>query len=199
MEEVEMTCAAQAVEILEKEIKEGDSLLDIGCGTGYLYHSFAKRKLKVDYYGIDAEEEFISMGRKYLPQYGLPEDHLMTMRVEDLNAEVDHVVCMNVLTNIDNYHKPLERILKSARKSLVLRESISDISKYLYVTDKYLNDGVSLKVYVNTYSQKEIIDFIKSFGFSVEVIVDKRSQGKPEMVIDYPHFWKFIFAKRIKI
>ena len=39
----EMTCAAQAVELLAPHFAPGDSLLDAGCGSGYFYHSLRRR------------------------------------------------------------------------------------------------------------------------------------------------------------
>lgn len=198
MEAEEMTCAAQAAELLAPYVSEGDSLLDVGCGSGYFFHSLRKRNILVNYYGIDAEPSLIEIGQKHLPQYGLPAENLHVLRLEDLDGEVDHVLCMNVLSNIDNYHRPLERILKCARKTVILRESLGEKSNYAYVIDKYLNKGVKLKVYVNTYCLNEIIKFIESYEFKTRVVKDRRTQGQPEMVIGYPHYWKFILAERVK-
>ena len=194
----EMTCAAQAAELLAPHVLPGDTLLDVGCGSGYFFHSLRRRQIPVEYYGIDAAPSLISIGRQFLPQYGLPRDNLRVMRIEDLSGSVDHVVCMNVLSNIDNFHRPLERILNTASKTVVLRESCSSVAKYQYVVDKYLDEDVQLRVHVNTYDENEIVSFMASFGMEVQSITDRRTGGKPELVIDYPHYWKFFFAKRIE-
>ena len=39
-ESEEMTCAAQAVDILKDRVVSGDTLLDVGCGGGYYFWSF---------------------------------------------------------------------------------------------------------------------------------------------------------------
>ena len=187
-----MDCAAQAAELIRPYVSTGDTILDAGCGSGYLFHSLAKRNIPAIYYGIDASPTLIAIGKEIMPSFGLSADHLQVIRIEDLEADVDHVICLNVLSNIDNYHKPLERLMLSAKKTLVLRESLSDHSSYRYVEDKYLD--VPLNVYVNTYSMKEISGFIESYGFSVEIITDQRTGGRPEMVIGYPHYWTFILA-----
>jgi len=194
----EMTCHAQAAELLQKYAKPGDTLLDVGCGSGYFYHSIRKRQIPVEYYGIDAATSLVKIGKEYMPQFGLPAKRLRLMRIEDLDGSVDHVVCINVLTNIDNYHRPLERILLAARKSVILRESCSEAAQYLYVRDTFLDEGVDLKVHVNTYCLTEFQDFMKSYGFRVECSTDRRSGGHPEDVIGYPHHWKFFVAQRIK-
>ena len=192
----EMACAAQAAELLAPWVSAGDTLLDVGCGSGYFYHSLKKRQIDVNYFGIDAAPTLIEIGRNILPSYGLPSERLQVVRIEDLAGYVDHVVCINVLSNLENFHRPLERLLKLAQKSLVLRESISDFSCFQYVTDKYLDQGHPLKVYVNTYKEEDIVSFIRSHGFSVKSHVDRYTHGQPQIVIDYPHYWKFIVAQR---
>lgn len=196
LDEEEMTCAAQAAELLAPHVSPGDTVLDAGCGAGSFYHSLRKRRIPVDYHGIDAAPSLIAIGRSILPAYGLAPDRLRVLRIEDLAGEVDHVVCLNVLSNIDNYHRPLERLLQTARKTLILRESCADHADYRYVTDRYLDDGVELSVYVNTYSAAEVAGFMKSHGFEVTHVEDRRSGGQPELVIDHLHHWTFFVARR---
>jgi cyclopropane fatty-acyl-phospholipid synthase-like methyltransferase len=193
----EMVCAAQAAEMLQAYALAGETLLDIGCGTGYFLHSLRRRSVALDYHGIDATKEFIDAGRRELAQFGLPETHLQSIRIEDLSGKADHVLCMNVLSNIDNFHKPLERLLAAAGKSIILRESIAEQSHYNYVRDEFLDEGVQLSVHVNTYSRVEIQKFIEARGFRVTFVRDRRTGGAPEMVIGYPHHWTFVQAHRL--
>ena len=79
LEAEEMTCHAQAAELLAPGIRQGDTLLDAGCGSGYFYHSLKKRGLAVEYFGIDATRALIEIGRKIMPAYGLPADRLYTL------------------------------------------------------------------------------------------------------------------------
>jgi 2-polyprenyl-3-methyl-5-hydroxy-6-metoxy-1,4-benzoquinol methylase len=97
----EMTCHAQAAELLQSLVKPGDDLLDVGCGTGYFFHSLRKRNIPVNYYGIDSTPRFITIAKKYLPEFGLHPNNLSNLRIEDMRADVDQVICNNVLTNID--------------------------------------------------------------------------------------------------
>jgi ubiquinone/menaquinone biosynthesis C-methylase UbiE len=196
LEAEEMTCAAQAAELLVPRVAPGDLLLDVGCGSGYFFHSLKSRGIDVQYFGIDAAPSLIAIGREHMPAHGLPPDRLVAMRIEDLTGEVDHTVCMNVLSNIDNYQRPLERLLKITRKTLVLRESLKTGASYRYVKDEFLDPGCDLKVYVNAYDLEETCDFIRSYGFEPNVVVDRRSNGEPELVIGYPHYWTFVIAAR---
>ena len=196
MEEEEMTCAAQAAELLAPLVEPGDSLLDAGCGSGYFFHSVRTRDIPVEYWGIDASSTLIGIGRAHLPAFGLPPERLNCLRIEDLAGSVDHVLCMNVLSNLDNYHRPLERLLRVARKSVILRESLKQGSEYRYVEDAFLESDEPLNVYVNAYDIDEVSRFIESFGYEVRLETDRRTGGDPELVIGYPHYWTFLVGER---
>ncbi len=193
----EMTAHAQAADLLAPRVAAGDSVLDAGCGSGYFYHALKQRRLPVEYYGVDACATLLDIGRDILPRFGLTADRLIEGRLEDLDGAVDHVVCLNVLSNIDNYHRPLERFLTMARKSVILRESLKHGAEYHYVRDEFLDPGVELNVHVNHYDVDEVAAFAKARGFAAEIVVDRRTGGQPEAVIGHPHYWTFMVADRI--
>lgn len=188
----EMTSHRQAVDLLAPHVSPGDKLLDVGCGSGYFFHSLRARGIPVEYYGMDSAPSLLEIGKRILPSFGLDADRLFHLRIEDLNAEVDHVVCINVLSNIDNYHRPLERMLKAAQKTVILRESVAKSSIYQYVKDSFLDEGIDLRVHVNTYGRAELEEFVSRYGFKTEFITDKYTTGKPQDVIGYPHHWTFL-------
>ncbi len=196
--EREMTCAAQAAELLKPHVEPGDTVLDVGCGSGHFYHSLRRRRVPAEYHGIDAAASLIESGRRQLAAFGLPPRRLRVLRIEDLDGEVDHTVCLNVLSNLDNFHRPLERILQCTRKTAILRESCKRGAESRYVTDHYLDGGCELKVYVNIYDISEFKSHIESYGFEVRTVTDRRTGGKPEMVIGYPHHWTFFVARRTR-
>lgn len=192
----EMTCAAQAAELLRPLVAPGDSVLDVGCGSGWFYHSLRRRGIDVEYWGVDASATFIEIGRAALERFDLSREHLQVVRLEDLTGAFDHVICMNVLSNIDGYHRPLERMLQMARKSVVLRESLGEGTVHTWVRDEYLDPGVDLRVHVNRYDLEEVVEFVQSYGFTATHVVDRRTDGEPELVIGHPHHWAFVVATR---
>jgi cyclopropane fatty-acyl-phospholipid synthase-like methyltransferase len=196
-EEPEMTCAAQAAELLAPLARAGETLLDVGCGAGHFSHSLRRRKIDVQYFGIDASRTFIEIGRHALAAFGVDNRQLAVMRIEDLDAEFDHIVCLNVLTNLDNFHRPLERMLRCARRSVILRESIADQASMTYVKDRFLDDDVEVNVHINTYSRSDVLDFIRRYGFEATEHVDRRAGGQAEMVIGYAHHWSVVVARRV--
>lgn len=193
----EMTSHRQAAELLALRVKPGDTLLDAGCGSGYFYHALSSRRIPAEYWGVDAAPSLIEIGRSVLPAYGLPSERLLPWRIEDLDGNVDHTVCLNVLSNIDNYHRPLERLLRMTKRSVILRESLKQGAEYHYVQDRYLDPDVTLNVHVNHYDVEDVCAFIRSYRFTVRQVIDERTGGKPEDVIGYPHFWTFLVADRL--
>lgn len=193
----EMTAHAQAAELLASRVAAGDTVLDAGCGSGYFFHALKRRGLPVEYYGVDACGALLDIGRSILPDFGLPAQRLVESRLEDIDGTVDHVVCLNVLSNIDNYHRPLERLLMMARKSVILRESFKHGAEYHYVHDAFLDPGVVLNVHVNHYDIDDVARFVAARGFSAEFVVDRRTGGQPEDVIGHPHYWTFLVADRM--
>jgi SAM-dependent methyltransferase len=187
----EMTCAAQAAEILAPLVRPGETLLDAGCGGGYYLHSFRKRGIDVRYHGLDYTPEMIELARSEMG------DHFTLGAIEDLTAEYDNVICFNVLTNSPHYALPLERLLQAARKRLVLRESMGDELVVRYTPDPYLDEGARhIRVYHNTYPIAEVTAFMREHGFTVTRIPDRRSNDGVEMVVDIPHTWRILIAER---
>jgi hypothetical protein len=194
--EVEMTCAAQAADILASVSNPHETLLDVGCASGYFFHSLKSRNIQLEYFGIDSCEEFIRIGKQTMSAFGLKSENIQAIRLEDLETKVDHVLCMNTLTYLDNYFRPLEKMLLSANKTVILRESFKDAAEYLYVEDKYLDGDRPLKVPINHYSKIDIISFMESYGFDTEFQIDRRTGGQPELVIDHPHYWTFCIGRK---
>lgn len=195
-EEPEMTCAAQAADIIADLARPGYSLLDVGCGSGYFYHSLQDRNIPVSYCGIDATPSLIEIGQQEMPKYGLPAENLKVMKLQDLNGSADLVLSMNFLTYLDNFHAPLERLLDIAKVGVILRESISDKACFAYVVDDHLDPGLTLSVHINTYRQTDITDLMTSRGFEVREFMDRRTKGQPEVFLEQPHYWKFLIATR---
>lgn len=195
-EAVEMTSHAQAAELLAPRIADGDVVLDAGCGAGYFFHALRARAPGARYVGIDAAPSLIEIGREELPAHGLDASALRVLRLEDLDGEVDHAVCINVLSNLDNVYRPLERLLACARKTVILRESIGETAEYRYVRDEFLDEGVDLRVHVNRYAEPDLTALAESAGYRVRYVADRHTGGQPELVIGYPHHWTFFVAER---
>ena len=198
-EAVEMTCAAQAATILAEKMTPRETLLDAGCGGSYYYWSFLKRGIEIEYYGLDYTPQMIDLARQEMcARTKLSSDRFRLGSIENLDQEFDNIICFNVLTNSPHYALPLERLLRCTQKRLLLRESLGDELIIRYTPDPYLDEGKRhIRVYHNMYPIKEVMSFIKEFGFTVTQIQDERSRDGIEMVVDIPHQWRILLAERV--
>lgn len=198
-EAVEMTCAAQAAEILAEKVTPGETLLDAGCGGGYYYWSLLKRNVPITYYGMDYTREMIELARAEMcARTNLSPERFILDSIENLDREFDNIICFNVLTNSPHYALPLERLLACARKRILIRESLGDELIIRYTPDPYLDEGErQIRVYHNMYQIKEVISFIKEHTFEVTQIRDERTRDGVEIVCDIPHQWRIILGERI--
>jgi SAM-dependent methyltransferase len=195
----EMTCAAQAADVLSGLVRANETLLDAGCGGGYYYWSLAARNVPVHYSGIDYTPEMIGLATSEMcPAAGLPIERFRLQAIEDLDDEYDTILCFNVLTNSPHYALPLERLLLSARRRLLIRENLGDGLTIRFTPDAYLDpDKRYIHVYHNTYPVDEVRAFIEDRGFAVTELPDRRTSGGIEIVADIPHTWRILLAERV--
>ncbi len=196
----EMDAHAQAVEILAPNLlsTEGNmTVLDAGCGSGYLFHSFRARNLAVEYHGLDCSPGLIALGRRFLPDFGLPPERLEEGLIENIRERFDVVVCLNTLSWLPDWRLPLDRLCAAARRLLLVRTNLGPARKARWEIDGYLEDGYNhLRAYWNLYPEAEVGDFIAAEGFEVELIPDRRTGSLMETVVGKPYWWKFILARR---
>ena len=197
----EMTCAAQAAEILRERVAPNETLLDAGCGGGYYWWSLVDRGVAVDYYGIDYTPQMIALAREDLaPRAGLEPEQFTVGAIEQLDEQFDTILCFNVLTNNPHYAQPLERMLRCARRRVLLREALGDELLVRYTSDRYLDENKRhIRVYHNQYPIREVADLMRAEGFKVTQIRDERTDDGVEMVVDVPHRWRILLAERVEV
>src|ERR1700722_17382400 len=96
----EMTCAGQAAELLRGLVEPGDSVLDVGCGSGYFFHALGRRNIDAAYYGIDATADFIQIARQELAAFGLANDRVHGFRIKDFRRCADRALGLYALPNL---------------------------------------------------------------------------------------------------
>jgi hypothetical protein len=107
------------------------------------------------------------------------------------------VLCFNVLTHNPHYGKPLETLLRRARRRLLLRESFGETLTVNYAADAYIDpEKRHLRTYFNTYPHSDVRELISSAGFDVTPIVDRRTGDGTEAVCGFPIRWRILLAER---
>jgi len=197
----EMDSSAQCAEILAPFLQAAPAplrLLDAGCGSGYLWQSFRKRGLELEYYGLDYSPGLIEIGRRILPEYGLPPERLKCGRIEDLCGQrYDLAALLNTLTFCPDFREPLDRLLGTGISVLLIRDNFGPETVIRWEEDGFLDPGYNhLKAYWNRWNVWEVIHFLGEYGFRVEALEDKRCRGQKELVVGKPYYWSWLLASK---
>lgn len=96
----------------------GESVLDVGCGTGDLY----KYLKNVDYVGVDQSGDMLERARIRNPSASFIQKNLYEL---DL-PQFDTVVCLDVLHHQPDLEPGFSALLKHARKCLLVTLWIND-------------------------------------------------------------------------
>ena len=199
--EAEMDASVQAAGLLAPFIRAAarpQRLLDAGCGSGYLWHSFRRRGLAVDYYGLDYSPSLIEIGRRILPAHGVPAERLICGRIEDIHGRgFEAAALVNTLTFCPDFREPLDRLAETGLKTLVIRDNFGDRTLIRWEADGYLDQGWNhLKGYWNQWSRAEVTAFLEERGFAVEAVEDGRTRGRPEPMVGKTYYWSWLRASR---
>lgn len=113
--------------ILQIGIKNGDSLLDVGCGFGDFY-SYLKNFIDINYFGIDLSADFIKIARQ---KYG--QNNFQVLNVLDYSEKSDWVICSGIFSikpcNID-YIKQITTHMFDISKKGIAFNCLSNLTPY---------------------------------------------------------------------
>ncbi len=102
------------MERLSQELKEGDKILDAGCGNGRLIESFVNKK--IEYLGFDNSSELISLARKTYPDNNFLELDLFDLEKIPDNY-FDYIFLIAVIIHVPG-HKNRVKVLKELASKL---------------------------------------------------------------------------------
>ncbi len=162
-------------------LKQGDSLLDIGCAGGLKVDYMIKKGFKVT--GIDFSEKMIEIAKREVPA-----GEFYTLGLEDvdqLKGEYDGISLMAVLLHVPK-KDAFERLIKIVEK---LKKG-----GYLYVSVKEIragnaqeeikteNDyGYDYQRFFSYFSQEEVEKYFKDLGLEI-VYSDVSLSGKTNWI-----------------
>jgi len=153
---------------INKNIKIGDSILDIGCGWAQALLFFKDKGL--DCYGFDPAIEAVEYGCKK----GLNIKHagLEGMNVFD-NKKFDMVTMFNVLEHLANPEKSINQIKEILKPNGILAIDVpNEFNDFQTVgRDVHgLNDWwVAPPNHLNYFSKDSLVNFLENLGFSIEI------------------------------
>ena len=156
-------------EKLFEYIKKGDSVLDVGCGSGFVYENFKNANVDIKYKGVDLTKNFIEGAKLDFPETEWEVQN--AQKLKEKNESWDVVLLYHVLELCPNWQKAVEEALRVAKKRVIINfwHGYTDYDKKLVT--KYGNEQAYdyLKEQnSNWIGKKEIQKFMKEHGFSTK-------------------------------
>lgn len=204
----EMECSKQLAKIVKKLYNPGDKILDFGCASGHYYNSLKRIDNKLNYTGFDPTKPYIAFAKKFFKKnknIKFDVQSLFTMNTKYQN-KFDISFCSNVFHHIPSIDVPLQNLLKSAKKYVVIRTLVSDfthLSKFYYDDKKDKKGILNNYVFQNTYSYNLLKEKIRKIGkYKIKFIDDDFNGNKlnKEYKKDkkrYPGLTKYLLGTQI--
>jgi len=170
---------------LAKYTRDGDKVLDLGCGNGRLYQLFTD--LSIDYTGLDLSEELIKIAQKNISTGKFVVGEMTKLPFVD--GEFDIIYCIAAFHHLPNEELRLKalgemkRVLKTGGRVVMTNWNLSSpwaeiqkskskiqkigISDYL-VPWKNLQGEVLGERYYHAFKMEELKDLFEQIGFVVE-------------------------------
>jgi len=182
----------KAYDRLISPIKEGQQVLDIGCGTGALTIKSAQRHAKV--VGIDINPQMLDIARKHVQELQLTENIQLVeagvAEMESMEAESYDVVmsglCFSELSEDEQAYalKQVNRVLKEGGLLLLADETVA---KNFFL--KAINLPVKITVKFITYiltqtgtrAVRHLPEKVKQAGFQIESVRYNKMQDFIEL------------------
>ncbi len=164
---------------LAKYTRDGDTVLDLGCGNGRLYQIFAD--LQVRYVGIDQSEELIALAKKKFPEARFLVGNMLDTRVTE--QSVDVVYCIAAFQHIPTTElrlqvlREIKRVLKPGGTLIMTNWNLySDWARKKYTGDEQGDYYIPWKTsfgknlgtrYYHGFLLEELLDLTEQTGFEM--------------------------------
>ena len=140
------------------------SLLDIGCGTGFLIELLQKQKT-ADYYGLDLSPEMLKIARAKLDDVIFTEGSADNLPYEDNSFDI--VTCIQSFHHYPYPEKAMReayRVLKQGGLYILSDTGMGGLPKWFY--NHFLLKKANSGDYA-MYTEKDIEQLMTNYGFSV--------------------------------
>lgn len=154
---------------------EGKKVLDIGCGVGNLTKYIMDKGFNVE--GIDLSKEMLNIAKQ---KYSDIKFYEMNMKEITLRKKYDGIMLAYSL-----FHLTKKEVIEVLPKYYDLLNSNGKILLILQygqgerIVDEPLKEG--LKIFINYYSQDEIIEILKNNSFKILYTDLKKSESEFEL------------------
>lgn len=173
-----------------------DSILELGCGSGYILGEIRKKDRFSIIKGVDLSDTAIKMARERLEGKGTP---IIKGNIEEinLNEKFNKIICVEVLEHTQNPGRVIDTIIRHAKKDAkiilsVPNEKVIELAKNTILKPKWIQKIANYETHENEWHIHK---------FDLEMFKEL-IKGRMEIVkkINCPFWWlpaHYIFEVRI--
>ena len=193
-EEPELTWLTQFRDILAQRLCPGQTLLDVGCATGYAARALAP--LALDYLGVDAEPTYLEPARQWFSKCtgtAFAEHDIMTGPVVPAR---DAVICCAMLEHCAGLHPTLDNLARSCRSTLLLRTFMGHAEELVSIPSPNPAFADVYRKPVNQYAFSDIFNALDDHGFDSLILRDRYTDSMPRFVYGQVRTFHVLLATR---
>lgn len=149
-------------QVISSFIKDGETVLDVGCGPGWNYDHFKQYGPKVgDYLGLDYSERFVRVARKRAGS-SVWFDFGDCRALKSPEGSWDVVILQDVLEHTDGYEVPILEALQVAKKRVIISFWKGSFRDGVDSEDQINDDGDD--GYGATYNRQKFETYMDALG-----------------------------------
>lgn len=157
-----------------------DSVLDVGCGEGFILNKLKSENIGKYWQGIDYAKEAIEIGRKIHPDLNLKQGSIYSSGFND--NSFDLVICTEVLEHLEDTKKALKEVLRISKKYVLL----SVPNEPLFLLSNFTQWGKDIG-HINHWTFWSFENFVKK-NAGVPIKILKRR---------YPFPWTMLLLEKL--
>lgn len=170
------------IKTFASQLKKGSTVLDLGCGSGYITNYLSSLNMNV--IGIDFSKEMIKIAKKNYPKLEFLLADFVNIENHFGENSVDGLIAIYSLYFIprEQFNSMLNSLSKILKDEGIFLFVTQIGKKEDFVTTPLMKEnGLSDKLYVNYYIKEELESILKQNNFSIENIIIKSDCDEKEI------------------
>lgn len=147
-----------AENIMDALASKPTTVMDIGCGEGYLLFKIREKYPSLPLYGFDLSHGRITVTKSHVPDAHVLRGDVLSLPFAD-NA-FDTVVCSELLEHMTNYQETINELLRITKRQLII--TVPNELHLIQVMCPKCKTKHYLDGHVNFFTQKKLSDLFSS-------------------------------------
>ncbi|MBI3554728.1 MAG: methyltransferase domain-containing protein [Deltaproteobacteria bacterium] len=161
-------------------VREGDHILDVGCGAGHYLRSLRSSiKVTFRYTGADATPLYLDYAKKAfqgVPNVDFTQGDIFALPFPDKSFDV--VMCNNVLMHLPSVEQPIRELCRVAKRAVLFRTLVGENSFRVLESrtkgDEFHADGTPKAfAFLNIYSKAYIEHVFSQIPRITKFVIDE--------------------------